>query len=311
MSITVIIVNFNTCDLLRACIESVLYEAPDEVIVVDNASTDRSSDMMEAKFPSIRLQKNETNIGYGAAANQAIATCTTNYVLLLNSDTFLHQGTIKALTTYMDRNPHVAVLGPRLLDASGKHQPSCLPFPTPGDIFIDVSHLSNVIGLIPYVRDHYLRTWSHGEARSVPWVLGAALLIRRMAFEQVGGFNEKFFMYYEEADLCFRLAKDGWYIHFAPIACISHNGGASTKLLQKEMIVQFYASLAVFYKYHYSRFRMVELVVLVNCIALARLLRDVILLHITHNTQQRDYLGSNIGAWRQLLLNYWFIEGLA
>jgi hypothetical protein len=304
-SVAIVIVNFNTRDLLRACLQRVSREAPDEVIVVDNASMDGSAEMVRAEFRSVILLESGTNLGYGASANLAIASCVSPYILLLNSDALLHPGAVGALSAYLEREPHVAIVGPRLLDSDGKLQKSCFPFPTPLDIFLDVSNLSKLIGLIPWMRDSYLRTWSHRQARAVPWIRGAALALRRTALEQVGGFDESFFMYYEEVDLCFRVARKGWQVHYTPVAEVTHLGGASTQQLRAEMTVQFYASLAKFYRRHYSKFRMGELFVLVNLIAAARLVRDLFLVRLTSNSNQRAHLGANIAAWQQLIHGHW------
>src|SRR5262245_26457705 len=127
--IAVIIVNYNTCEHLRACLETVLAEAPSEVIVVDNASSDDSAQMVRAHYPWVVLCANKTNLGYGAASNQAIARCTAKHVLLLNSDTLLPVGALQALSTYLDRHPRAAIVGPRLVNSDGTLQASCYPFP--------------------------------------------------------------------------------------------------------------------------------------------------------------------------------------
>jgi hypothetical protein len=303
--IAVGIVNFNTRELLRACLGSVRQEQPGTVVVVDNASSDGSQAMVKAEFPEVKLVENPSNLGYAAAANQALACCNEEYVLLLNSDAILRPGTLPALSEYLDRNPAVGIAGPRLLNPDGTAQRSVFPFPTPLDVFLDLSNLSRLIRQIPLLRNLYFRTWPQTQARPVPWTLGAALAMRRRAIEAVGRFDASYFMYYEEVDLCYRLLKMGWQTHYAPVADIVHIGGASTGQMRSDMAVQMFASLAHFYRKHYSQLRLAELTLLVALAALARLARDLILLRLRRESRSRAHLELNIHAWQRLLLGQW------
>ncbi len=116
----VAIVNYNTREYLRACLATVLPEAPSEVVVVDNASSDDSVEMVQAEYPNVALHANKTNVGYGAAANQAIASCIAKYILLLNADTLLQPGALRALSSYLDLGSQIAIVGPRLVNPQGK-----------------------------------------------------------------------------------------------------------------------------------------------------------------------------------------------
>jgi N-acetylglucosaminyl-diphospho-decaprenol L-rhamnosyltransferase len=138
--------------------------------------------------------------------------------------------------------------------------------------------------------------------REVPWLLGAALAIRRAAFEEVGGFDTSFFMYYEEVDLCFRLHQAGWHVHFAPVTCITHVGGASTSQMRAEMLVQWFASIRRFYQRHYSRMQLVTLVLVVKAVVFGRLMRDIFRLFITRNPTERIRLTESFTGWRRILL---------
>jgi N-acetylglucosaminyl-diphospho-decaprenol L-rhamnosyltransferase len=309
-AIAVAIVNANTCEHLRACLATVLAEGPREVVVVDNASTDGSVAMVQASYPGVRLQVNQTNLGYGAGANQAMAACTAPYVLLLNSDTRLQPGALAALGEYLDRHPRAAIVGPRLVNPDGTLQASCYPFPTPVHTFLENSIAAVRVGRfirgnVPLLRNHYLRTWSHTSARVVPWVKGAALGIRREAFEAVGGFDTAFFMYSEEVDLCYRLATAGWQIHFAPVTTVMHIGGASTMQLRSEMAAQFLASTLQFYERHSSRVQLAQAVLIVKGLMLARLAGDALHLSITRDASQRKHIAADITAWRRVLQGEW------
>jgi GT2 family glycosyltransferase len=296
------IVNYNTCEHLQACLSSVRLEMPDEVVVVDNASTDGSLAMIRREFPWVRVLANPANPGYGAAANQAVAACRSKYVLLLNSDTRLLPGTLRSLRNYLDWNLKTAIVGPRLLNPDGSLQPSCFSYPTPLHVFLEESTLIRLIRLIPGLRDQFQRTWPHSRPRQVPWVLGAALAIRREPFKAAGGFDESFFMYAEEIDLCYRLARAGWETHFTPEASLIHVGGASTRQRRADMALQFFRSMAHFYRRHYSSLHLLQLVLIMKSIALARLLRDTAQFHLIPEGQRRDGIAEDRAAWRHILL---------
>jgi GT2 family glycosyltransferase len=294
-SFAVAIVSYNTRELLRACLHSAQSEAPAQIVVVDNASTDGSPDMVADEFPGVVLCANAINIGYGAAANQAVSQTAVPYVLLLNCDTRLQVSALSALGVYLDREPGVAIVGPRLVDADGALQRSCYAFPTPLNLVLDFGKLGSLIG----------RDRACPGPRAVPWVSGAALAVRRIAFESVGGFDESFFMYYEEVDLCYRLAQAGWQVHFAPVTDVVHVGGASTRQLRGEMAVCFFTSLQHFYARHYSHRRQLQLPAVVACIATARLARDGVLSQVTRDPVRKAELTADLVAWVRLLRGAW------
>lgn len=300
---SVAIVNYNTCEHLRACLMTIEPEMVSRVVVVDNASSDGSVSMVQAEYPWVKIYANRKNLGYGAAANQAIAGCEGPHVLLLNSDTRLQPGTLCVLNDYLDRHPGAAIVGPRLLNPNGTLQPSCYPLPTPLHVFLQESTLARLISGIPILRDRYARTWNHAQDRLVPWVLGAALAIRRQAFDAVGGFDTSFFVYAEEIDLCYRLRKAGWQTHFTPRTNIIHYGGASTRQQREEMTAQFFFSMVHFYRQHYSKSRLIQLFIVMKSIVLARLLRDSIRLRLAREKREHARLAEQIAAWRRILVH--------
>ena len=246
----VVVVSYNTRDVLRACLRSVTREAPAEIVVADNGSTDGSIEMVRDEYPEVILDVESRNAGYGAAANRAIRRCRASAVLLLNSDTVLAAGSLSSLRAYMEAHPRAGIVAPRLVSTDGSLQPTCHLFPSPLITLLEYSWLGDLVGLLPRARDRYLPASTHDRARVVDWVTGAALLIRRKAFEEVGGFDERFFMYFEDVDLGYRLRKLGWETHFAPVAEVTHVGGASTSLRFMDMYSQEFASLLRFYQLH-------------------------------------------------------------
>jgi GT2 family glycosyltransferase len=303
--VDVVIVNHNTRDLLRDCLRSVRCEAPREVVVVDNASSDGSAEMVHTEYPWAVLHSNKTNVGYGTAANQGIASCTAKYVLLLNADTLLPTGSLQALSTYLDEHPGAAVLGPRLVNMDGALQASCYPFPGTFRWIFDNDDIGFLFHCIPVLRNRFLRTWPHTHARVVPWVKGAALALRREAFEDVSGFDESFFLYFEETDLCHRLKTVGWQTHFAPVTTITHIGGGSVGQRHADMTVQLAASNMLFCQRHYSPMRAIGLAMIMKITMVMRLIRDSIRLHNARDPAKSARIAADVEAWQRVLLGQW------
>jgi N-acetylglucosaminyl-diphospho-decaprenol L-rhamnosyltransferase len=291
-AVTVVIINHNTRTHLYQCLTSVIASGHNgPIVVVDNASTDGSAEMVRACFPQVDLVVYPTNLGYGAAANLVIAGCQTDYVLLLNSDTVLAAGVVHALQGYLDQHRQVAIVGPRLHNPDGTLQASCYPSPTPFQLFLQESLMGRLVGHVPGLRAHYLRTWAHDEVRAVPWVLGAALAIRRAAFVEIGGFDAAFTMYFEETDLCHRLwhasPARAWEVHFAPVGVVIHVGGASTSRYYAKMQAQLFESMQLFYARHFSRSQALRLRVLMLPVVAARLVQDAARYARARNDQAR------------------------
>ncbi len=274
-SIAIVIVSFNTRELLRQCLASISPADADAIVVIDNGSTDGSQAMVRAQFPNVRLLESATNLGYGGAANVAIAHCATDYVLLLNSDTVLGPHCARALQQYLDRNPQCALAGPRLHNIDGSLQPSCYPEPTALQLFLDESMIGRLAGYISPLRARNLRTWAHDRARAVPWVLGAALAIRREPFMNVLGFDPTFFMYFEECDLCRRLRDQGWRVDFAPVTTIVHIGGASTRQHKAQMQRELIRSTLHYYARHFAPVQRHLYLVLMTPVVMARIVRGL------------------------------------
>ena len=302
LPISVAIVSYNSRELLRACLTSVEAKQFGEVIVVDNASFDGSEEMVRQDFPWVQVIRRNENEGYGAAANVAIASCSSEYVLLLNSDTLLQPGTLQALSDYLGQHPQAAVVGPSLVNPDGTRQASCFHFPTPMQTLLRETSLSQI-------RADGLSGGSPRFAGIVPWVLGAALAIRRSAFEAVGGFDRSFFMYFEEVDLCYRLNQSGWQTHFTPAATVIHIGGASTKRHRTAMAMELYKSLCHFYEQHYSGMQKFQLRLVLTYLMLRNVVKDT--LRVARGTYSRKVQDSadDLLVWRSVLSNVWSPNG--
>lgn len=297
----VAVVSFDTRSVLEACLQSIVAEHPAEAVVVDNGSTDGSIELVRERFPSVRLIVNEVNRGYGGAANQAVAACSSPAVLLLNSDTLLAPGALRALGSHLAAHPRVAIAGPRLHNADGSLQRSTYPFPCAADTFLGESGLHLLIRRVPLLRERFLRTWSHRASRPVPWVLGAALAIRRSAFESVGGFDEDFFMYGEDVDLCRRMHDGGYEVHFAPVTTVTHLGGASTAKHDAAMRRELLVSKRRYLQRHDVAGHGARLLAVLRAAAAARMLRDALALRVVRSVEQRERLERSRAGWKAVL----------
>ena len=222
--ISVITVNWNTRDLLRACLKSVYATLGDialEIIVVDNASQDDSADVVAREFPEVQVIRNDANLGFAAANNIGIRRAQSDFVMLLNPDTELRPGAGSLMLDFMKAHPEVGLAGPRLISADGELQKSGRRFPT---------YLQEALAttrLFRLVRSWYDARMIWGRldfdrSVEVDEVSGACMLIRRSALDQVGLLDERFFMYYEDVDLCYRLKKAGWKVYFVGEAEVVH-----------------------------------------------------------------------------------------
>lgn len=232
---SIIIVSFNTREILRACLTrvfAVTQDLPIEVIVVDNASRDQSADMVAQDFPAVRLIRSDTNLGFAAANNRGFEIATGDYLLLLNPDALLEPGALQRALQHIEANPRIGMGGGLLLDKSGARQPSARAFPSLLNEFLVLSGLAH---RFPHSRffGRFDRTWDCSEQPAeVDWVPGAFALIRRQALQDVQGFDERFFLYYEEVDMCRRLRAAGWAIWYWPDVVIRHWGGESSKTVE-------------------------------------------------------------------------------
>jgi GT2 family glycosyltransferase len=234
--LSVVIVSWNTQSMLRDCLAS-LYNsgvrAALEVFVVDNGSADGSPDMVANEFPAVKLIRNDLNTGFAAANNQALRIATGRHVLLLNSDTLVHDGVIDASIGYMDENPDVGVMGCRVLNADGTVQTTCSRFPTLVNLMLLTTGLFKVPGL-SVARRYRMDDWQRDDERDVEVVSGCYLLARRSAIEAVGLLDEDFFFFGEETDWCRRFLAHGYAVRFAPVGTITHFGGGSSKSLNSK-----------------------------------------------------------------------------
>jgi N-acetylglucosaminyl-diphospho-decaprenol L-rhamnosyltransferase len=231
--LSIIIVTYNSADLIGPCLASVLLPSgvPLEVFVVDNASTDGTADRIRQRFPGVRFVQNTANRGFGAANNQVLPQCGGRYLLFLNPDTLLRPGALSAMVAFMDSHPHIGLAGPRLVYPDGTPQES-------------LSYR--------YLGQKYALELFKGLNGDIAWVMGASMIARAGVIRQVGGFDESFFLYGEEEDLCLRIRRAGCEIGFVEAAIVVHVGGHSEKaspsydVWRRKFLAEY-----VFYRKHY------------------------------------------------------------
>jgi len=232
MMVSVIIVSFNTSSLLRRCLAELIDHSSDvemEVFVVDNNSSDDSVAMVESEFPQVTLIANEVNLGFAAANNQAWKESTGDFVLLLNPDAFVRQGAVYNAVKFMEAYPECGVCGGRLVKPDGTLDPSARKFPTFLSKFLMLTGLRNKFPRSRIFAGHEFGNFDHNRVMEVDWVPGTFTMYRRKMLEQTGLFDERFYIYYEETDLCQSAKRHGWKVYFLPRSEIIHVGGASSK----------------------------------------------------------------------------------
>ncbi len=251
MTLTILILSWNTADLLADCLRSIPAGAEGltyRTVVVDNASADGSADMVARDFPEVQLIRSPENLGFGGGNNLGIRFLdhSSTYILFLNSDTIVHPASLAALVRFMDEHPQAAVCSPRLVSPNGT--PQAFAFggdPTPGYL------LSR--GIKRLVLRQFMHDWSTQTVQSVDWVAGTSMLVRRTAMDQVGVLDENIFMYFEDNDWCLRFRKAGWKVYYVPHVEMVHLGGQSLKKNPRAQRA-YYQSLRYFYHKHYGVF---------------------------------------------------------
>ena len=232
MDCSIIIVNWNVRDLLRRCLAALPAAAGPrmrwETIVVDNASADGSAAMVRGEFPGVRLLANTANRGFAGGNNQALAISRGRTVLFLNPDTEAAPGAIATLLAVLDADPTAAVAGPQLRNPDGSVQSSRRRFPTVATALIESTPLQPYAAGMGLLARYYVADQPDTARQDVDWLTGACLLVRRAALQETGGFDERYFMYSEELDLCRRIRAAGWRIVYEPVAVVVHFEGQSS-----------------------------------------------------------------------------------
>jgi GT2 family glycosyltransferase len=263
--LSVIIVSWNVRDLLRACLRSILDACPEysrgadpegapqiEIIVIDNASTDGSPEMLRTEFPQVQLVANDGNRGFTAANNQGLDLSHGRHLLLLNPDTQVVGDALATMVRHLDEHPTVGALGPQLRYPDGSLQSSRRRFPTFATALVESTVLQEWWQDNRILRRYYLDGTPDDSIQAVDWVVGACLAVRRQAYEQVGGLDEGYFMYSEELDWCRRIVDAGWDVVYLPTATVIHHEGKSSEQVVPARHIHFQSSKVRYFRKHHG-----------------------------------------------------------
>lgn len=255
-SVSIVVVSWNTRAALARCLASVVRDplgGQAEIWVVDNGSSDGSAAMVEERFPRIRLIQNDANRGFAAACNQALGRATGRLAVLLNSDTMVEPGSLERLCGVLDRRPEIGVVGGQLVGPDGRPQRSHGRVPTVGSFVAEMLGADRVPGLRRLVPSVASQPGRRERGREVGYVCGACLALRRSVLDTVGLLDERFFLYFEETDLCVRVRREaGMGVWFEPEARVRHEGQASAVQLGLEAEVRYAGSASAFVRKHHG-----------------------------------------------------------
>lgn len=251
-TLSIIIVNWNTREMLRECLESIFAHSDElilEVIVIDNASKDGSCDMVADDFASVRLIRNTRNTGFAAANNQGFALASGRHVLLLNSDTLVHGDVLKKSVEWLDAHPPVAAMGCRVLNTDGTVQKTCWMYPSLLNQILLTSGLSR-LSWPRFLGRYQMADWNRDVEREVEVISGCYLLVRKSVIDEIGPLDEAFFFFGEETDWCKRMRDAGWSLMFAPVGEITHHGGGSVSKLNDKRDVMLSEAIIRLHRKH-------------------------------------------------------------
>ena len=264
MDLSIIIVNYNVKEFLQNLLhsaEKASSRISKEIIVIDNASDDGSVDIIKQKFPTVKLIINKNNIGFGSANNQGLKIAQGKYILFINPDCIVSENTFDKMISFFNEHPDCGLAGCKILNSDGSLQLACRrSFPGPWTSFTKVTGLSNLFPGSRIFARYNLTYLDENRIHEVDAVSGSFMMIKRDAYEKVGGFDDQFFMYGEDLDLCYRVQKAGFKVYYVPDTQIIHYKGESTKRSNLDETKLFYDAMHKFVKKHLSSFPIVELI---------------------------------------------------
>lgn len=253
-TLSIIIVSWNVRADVVQCIDSIAANPPSqpyEIILVDNASSDDTVVCVRERFPDIVLVENLQNLGFAAANNIGIQTAVAPYLLFLNPDTIVLPQSLDKLIAFMDQHPDAALCGPRILNADRTIQPSVRRFPNVAGMFYRFTFFKYLGIFRSEAAKWKMDDFDHLQEADVEQIMGAAIVARSELIKAMKGFDERFFMYYEEVDLCRRVRQDGWRVIFYPAAEIIHLGGQSSRHVPVKTKFMMLRSLMLYMKKHH------------------------------------------------------------
>ena len=265
MNLSCIIVNYHNSSPLKYCLNSVyrtLQNISFEVIVVDNSQDDPGMASIKESYPKIRYIQNTSNTGFARANNQASQFAQGEFLLFLNPDANVTDQAIEKMVVYLESNPNIGALGPKVLNMDGSLQYSCRRFPTLMTGFFNrYSLLSQWFPDNPYTVDYLMKDFDHEENREVDWLSGCCLMVPRAVFEKTGGFDEHYFLFNEDVDLCRTINQNGLKVIYFPSAQITHHISTSNSRVPVEIIIKRHLGMSHYYRKYHGRNLLARVVV--------------------------------------------------
>ena len=289
--VSVILVNWNGSALLERALSALFtttHKVTMQVIVVDNASSDDSVAMVRQQFPQTTLLVNSENVGFARANNQALELVEGRYILLLNTDAFVHEGTVDGMVAFMDAHPDAGSVGCRLYYEDGTLQRSCFAFPTLVTELWSALFLDRLFSRSRYFGKYQMTYWDMNDTRAVDSLMGACLMVRSDVVRRIGLFDEQFFMYSEEIDLCYRIQKEGLKNYYLPHFSAIHLWGGSSRRIRRESFLRLYQSRVKFFRKHYGEEVVKRYKTVLHFSAFMRISLGMILFFLQRRDDMRD-----------------------
>ena len=299
VKLSIVIVSWNTCDLLKKCLESIINftkDIPYEIIIVDNASQDGSCEMVQSKFPSVILIRNEENVGFSRANNQGIKKAKGEYIALLNSDTYITDNSFFNMIDFMKKDSNIGICGPKILN------PDLSPQPTRTDQYKPIDAFLKILGLYNYKRES--ARMNYNKIQDVEVIGGCCMIFRKSVFDAIGLFDESYFLYNEENDICLRARKTNWKVVFFPTSIVYHVGGASTfqKEISEKVEIACYRSNIYFYKKYFSKQAYFLLQLTYKITFLMRLIELFVFYVVCRPSKRKMVKGKILLKWNLLIM---------
>lgn len=313
LDLSIIIVTWNSRHDIEKCLRSLekfCTGVAVEIIVFDNASTDGTADFVGAHFPTVRVLRSEANVGFGRANNLAGQQAKGRHLLFLNPDTWVEDDLAMALVNFMNSHPEAGACAPRILNPDGSVQRGAMrTLPTLETLFYDQIGLSRLFPRSRRFGRYWMTWWDHNDLREVEQPAGACLAVRREVFEQIGGFDVGYFMYYEDVELCYAIRATGWKIYFLPLARVYHFGGQSTIQAVSQNFPELYRSMYRYFRRHHGTSAAWLAKLIVGVAELGKLVVLIFLLLVEKFQQRPKYWRNRPEQFRghgRLFLQHWF-----
>ena len=305
--LSIIIVNYNTGNLLLDCVKSIFITHPDldiEIIVADNASINQSLESLKEEYPQVLIIQNHVNLGFAKAVNQAVSQAKARFILLLNPDTVIDKGCFYQMISFLEQNAEAGACGPAIFNEDGDLQMSCHYFPRLLDIVFDKTHLSQFFKKSRLFGRYQMSYWDHDKVKAVEWITGACLMIRSELFKKIKGLDTRFFMFCEDIDLCLRIRNRGYKVFYLPQVKITHYKSGSSDIINNKPPINSWKSLIIFWEKYYSKSSVFYLRLLFKLDALIKTASLRVLLfvyNIRNNQKNNKKILAEINYFKQIL----------